>query len=192
MLPSDVIKKFIEHSDGLSWTYHDSIPVAELEDTATNRSVFLDTDAISVVRKLVLSAYWHGRKYDSNEYLTPESEVAVHDVIRERERQIDMWGEDIEREELHTMYELFTILGEEVGEVARAILSMRINTPESSTIRDVYKETCEVAAVAVRLMETIQLVMFDDMDEDTYDELRNQRLEDRLNELSLRFRKVEG
>ncbi len=188
MVPSDVVKKFVKENAELSWTYYEFVPFVELRDTATNKSVFLDNDAISVVRKLVLTAYWSGRRSGRiQDYPTRESEVAIHDVLGERARQISLWGRDDEREEMHSMYELYAILGEEVGEVAEAILKRRSDDGGTTTLRNVYKELSEVAAVAVRSMEVIQLMLFSDMDEDVYDDFKNQSLDERVNALASKF-----
>ena len=68
------------------------------------------------------------------------------DIIEERERQKVIWGEDSDNFH-HNEYLAYTVLGEEVGEIAKALLDKdRENLKE---------ELIQVAAVCVKWLEMI-------------------------------------
>lgn len=72
---------------------------------------------------------------------------AVGDVLNERERQNQKWGEQNHDDGWWT-----AILAEEVGEAAQAALHGRFGGRAAGTLRD---ELVQVAAVAVQWIECI-------------------------------------
>jgi NTP pyrophosphatase (non-canonical NTP hydrolase) len=74
-------------------------------------------------------------------------ENAVHDVISERHRQDDKWGE-----QNHDPFTYLTILMEEVGELAQAALHMRYGGRAAENLRG---EAVHTAAVALAIIECI-------------------------------------
>lgn len=70
---------------------------------------------------------------------------ALHDVNRERERQDAKWGE-----QKHDLCTWVTILTEEVGELAQAVLHDTFGGPHAEEVR---MEAIHVAAVAVQISE---------------------------------------
>lgn len=75
-------------------------------------------------------------------------EVAHHAVHQELQRQIEKWGV-----QSHDLPVYLTVLVEEVGEVAEAVLEAR-HDPETWTPR-IRKEAIQVAAVAMAIVEGI-------------------------------------
>lgn len=72
---------------------------------------------------------------------------AVQDVIAERLRQDEKWGE-----QNHDPFIYLTILIEEVGELAQAVLHGRFGGPAANKLRD---EAVHVAAVALAIVECL-------------------------------------
>ena len=72
------------------------------------------------------------------------------DVLREQNRQLDKWGL-----QNHHPHQYLTILTEEVGEVAEAILKTE-GEGNTMTWDDVIKELVEVQAVAQSMIESIK------------------------------------
>lgn len=70
-------------------------------------------------------------------------EIVLSAVTAERDKQDRKWG--VRRDQSHPLW--FTILGEEVGEVANAILEGKH--------KGLYKELIQVAAVAVAFAEAL-------------------------------------
>lgn len=70
------------------------------------------------------------------------------DILQERERQRAKWGDEIPRDN----FLWTTILTEEVGEVARAAHDI---TFADATIDNLREELIQVAAVAVRWLESL-------------------------------------
>lgn len=75
-----------------------------------------------------------------------QEEIIAH-IRAERGRQDATWGTGD-----HTLPEWLTILTEEVGELAAAILCKRFGNDDHTEL-DWQKECIQVAAVAVRILE---------------------------------------
>ncbi len=71
--------------------------------------------------------------------------IAMADVLAERRRQDHVWGPPNREPEM-----FITILMEEVGEAAKAILHRRFGGPEAKGLRN---ELVQVAAVALSMLE---------------------------------------
>lgn len=70
---------------------------------------------------------------------------ALSEIAQERARQDDKWGE-----QNHNMADYYTILGEEFGEVGKAICEHRLQNKGAAPIR---AELIQTAAVAVAMVE---------------------------------------
>lgn len=82
---------------------------------------------------------------------------ALTEVVEERRRQDRKWGPPEDRQHL-TFSDLVTILTEEVGELAEAVLEERFAGSQSSEKGyDVRQEAVQVAAVAVAIIEHTDL-----------------------------------
>ena len=78
-------------------------------------------------------------------------ENAIHDIIFERHRQDDKWGE-----QNHDPITYSTILMEEVGELAQASLHMRFGADrDKDCAGNLRKEAVHAAAVALAIIECI-------------------------------------
>jgi NTP pyrophosphatase (non-canonical NTP hydrolase) len=77
-------------------------------------------------------------------------EQAIQDVLEERRRQDGKWGE-----QNHDPFTYLTILMEEVGEAAQAALEARYGADDASRLAQFRKETVQVAAVAVAILECL-------------------------------------
>lgn len=77
-------------------------------------------------------------------------EELVEEIITERIRQDQAWGA-----QEHTLPEWLTILVEEVGELAAAILGVRFGNDDHIEL-DWRKEAISVAAVVVSMLEQVQ------------------------------------
>ena len=64
-------------------------------------------------------------------------------IINERDRQDNKWGE-----QNHTAYKWLAILGEEVGEVNKAVLE--------DNYSEVIEELIQIGAVAVAMIESLE------------------------------------
>lgn len=71
----------------------------------------------------------------------------LEEVAEERARQDTRWGE-----QNHSVSVWYAILGEEVGEVGRAICDMKFKARPSENYRE---ELIQVAAVAVAMVESL-------------------------------------
>lgn len=80
------------------------------------------------------------------------TQSVLNEVFSERFRQDAMWGE-----QNHSPTEWASILGEEVGEVSRAINEITFNHPgyREKARQDYRRELVEVAAVAVAMVESL-------------------------------------
>jgi len=74
--------------------------------------------------------------------------IALSDVMKERNRQLELWGD-----QTHTNEIWLTVLTEEVGEVARAILEHKYNKACKDNIE---KELIQVAAVAIAVIQDLR------------------------------------
>jgi NTP pyrophosphatase (non-canonical NTP hydrolase) len=74
---------------------------------------------------------------------------ALEDVIEERVRQEQKWGV-----QNHDPFKWAAVLGEEVGEVNKAILEMHFGE-DPAMVADVRAELIQVAAVAVAFVECL-------------------------------------
>jgi NTP pyrophosphatase (non-canonical NTP hydrolase) len=74
---------------------------------------------------------------------------AVLDVLAERKRQEEKWGE-----QNHDPYRYLTILMEEVGEYAEAVLQTEFGGPRGGLER-MRTEAIHVAAVALAILECL-------------------------------------
>lgn len=93
-------------------------------------------------------------QYDVREAASPFLQSAMDDVVRERRRQITIWGP----QNNNSYFEFMSILGEEYGELCEAVNETCFDhpkKPERGGADNVYKEACHVAAVAVKMMEKI-------------------------------------
>lgn len=70
------------------------------------------------------------------------------EVEDERYAQETMWGQ-----QNHPVEDYYTILGEEFGEVGKAICEWRLQ--KIGTLRDIRKELIQVAAVAAAMVESL-------------------------------------
>ena len=77
------------------------------------------------------------------------TESVLTEVGDERKRQDDRWGE-----QNHSLPVYYTILAEEVGEVAKAILEHRFGSIRGN-LEEVREELIQSAAVAVAMVERI-------------------------------------
>lgn len=73
----------------------------------------------------------------------------LDDIASERDRQDEKWGDQRSR----TLHHYFTILGEEVGEVANAVLER--------DYRGLREELIQVAAVAMGMIEALDYQLGD-------------------------------
>ena len=73
----------------------------------------------------------------------------LNEVRKERERQLGKWGV-----QNHNMLEWCVILGEEVGEVNRAVYEHHFNK-EKGKLEEYREELIQVAAVAVAMVECL-------------------------------------
>ena len=83
-----------------------------------------------------------------------ESESWVEDlaaVNKELQRVLDRFGA-----QSLTLFDWASVLGEEYGEVCKAINDYEFGTSGESDLRDVYKEAIQVAAVAVHMAAVIR------------------------------------
>jgi NTP pyrophosphatase (non-canonical NTP hydrolase) len=100
------------------------------------------------MRKVIDDAFRQGEattKFIESQKLSGEHAETVMAIFREIERQNTKWGD-----QSHHLPELwYAILGEEVGEVAKAILEKK---PD-----ELVKELVEVAAVSVQMIRAMQI-----------------------------------
>lgn len=75
----------------------------------------------------------------------------IESIARERERQIEIWGDRTNPGDGHTGAEWVTILSEEVGELAEAVLNYHFSGEYNENI---YDEAIQVAAVSVAIAES--------------------------------------
>ena len=83
--------------------------------------------------------------------------TAIDAVVGERCRQIEIWGSQNDA----SLFEFMSILGEEYGELCEAVNETcfkKPKHPERGGLDNCYKEACHVAAVAVKLMERIEMM----------------------------------
>jgi NTP pyrophosphatase (non-canonical NTP hydrolase) len=80
------------------------------------------------------------------------SKNIANEISTERDRQDNLWGE-----QNHFLPLFYTILLEEVGEVARGILKYTFDPIENRNnhMTETRKELIEVAAVAIAMIENI-------------------------------------
>ena len=71
--------------------------------------------------------------------------LILANIIRERERQDDLWGKATERD--YTPEKWLAVLVEEVGEVAKSI--------QDGEVENLKEELTQVAAVAIAFLETL-------------------------------------
>lgn len=74
----------------------------------------------------------------------------IDDVIDERERQDEKWGE-----QNHFTERWATIIGEEYGEMCEAINEFRFN-PTLETEEDIYTETIQTMASCMAMLECME------------------------------------
>lgn len=99
-------------------------------------------------------------QYDTREAATPYLQSAIDDVVRERRRQIAIWGPQND----NSYFEFVSILGEEYGELCEAVNETCFDhpkRPDRGGADNVYKEACHVAAVAVKMMERINRSVYE-------------------------------
>ncbi len=90
---------------------------------------------------------FHPELLQAREALTRLSQASLSDVLAERERQEEKWGE-----QNHDPFTYLAILTEEVGELSEAALHSRFGGPEADNIR---AEAVQVAAVALAIVECL-------------------------------------
>lgn len=78
---------------------------------------------------------------------------AIALVIKERQRQFELYGDQSGR----SCYEFLAILGEEYGELCEAVAEtfMSGRHPERGGLDNIVKEAVHVAAVAVQMIEAL-------------------------------------
>lgn len=74
----------------------------------------------------------------------------LHEVMGERERQEEKWGE-----QNHGPFVWLAIIGEEKGEADEAALQAHFEPEAGQTLHDYRKELIEVAATAVSAIESL-------------------------------------
>ncbi|EKN86873.1 hypothetical protein LEP1GSC034_0876 [Leptospira interrogans str. 2003000735] len=77
-------------------------------------------------------------------------EKIIQEILREREKQDQEWGE-----QNHIPIEWCAILGEEVGEVNKAALETHFKYDGKNDLSDYRKELIQVAAVALAMIECL-------------------------------------
>ena len=84
---------------------------------------------------------------------------AIDSVIKERLRQIELWGDQSDNH----LFEWMSILGEEYGELCEAVNETCFKNgthPERGGDEKIIKEAVHVAAVAVSIIESEYKKMF--------------------------------
>ena len=84
--------------------------------------------------------------------------VAINQINQERERQIKKWGE-----QCHDISTWCAILMEEVGELSEAALHCKFGGPKANGLK---KEAIQAAAVAMQIVEMLELNLINDVDWD--------------------------
>lgn len=74
--------------------------------------------------------------------------VALYDIVLERKAQDEKWGSQREV----SFKDWISILGEEFGELCTEVLMT--SEDETSIPENLYQEACQVAAVALNIMES--------------------------------------
>lgn len=96
------------------------------------------------------------RKFKKLELLrySPHLQNAINAVIAERVNQLELFGD-----QSSLPLELWpSIMGEEFGEFCEAVTETCAENgrhPERGGIRNIYREACQIAAVAVQVMEIL-------------------------------------
>lgn len=75
---------------------------------------------------------------------------ALEDVIQERVRQEQKWGQ-----QNHDMFLYLTILGEEYGETCKAALESRFSESREKALKELREEAVQTAAVALAIVECL-------------------------------------
>lgn len=86
-----------------------------------------------------------------NHNLYPEHSAILNDVLNERQRQNEKFGAD--RNQHPFLWN--TILGEEVGEVAKGSLDIYFGDNPAAAMENYRKELIEVAAVAIAAIQDL-------------------------------------
>ena len=89
---------------------------------------------------------FRGKQID-NEKVTPK---IIGDVMGERKRQDEKWGE-----QNHNAFVWACIIGEEYGEMCKAINEFSFN-PTPKTEQDIYNETIQTMASCMAMLECIE------------------------------------
>lgn len=82
--------------------------------------------------------------------IEPEKKKIIADVLAERKRSDEKWGE-----QNHGAYRWASIIGEEYGEMCKAINEFGFN-PTLETKQDVYSETIQTIASCMAMLECME------------------------------------
>jgi len=82
--------------------------------------------------------------------------AVVHAVLREIDRQVGKWGV-----QSHSQANWYAILGEEFGEVGKAVCEIALNKVTDLTTDDLRDELIHTAAVCIAMAESLRRVGFD-------------------------------
>lgn len=80
--------------------------------------------------------------------MTTDGTKAVFDVLKERKRQDEKWGE-----QNHDPFLYLTILGEEYGEACQAALHAKFNGESIGSYREELVQTCAVALAMIQCLD---------------------------------------
>jgi hypothetical protein len=81
---------------------------------------------------------------------------AIHDLLKEIDRQVGKWGV-----QSHSQANWYAILGEEFGEVGKAICEIALSTRGVFTTENLRDELIHTAAVAIAMVESLERAGFD-------------------------------
>lgn len=85
---------------------------------------------------------------------TRHIQFVIDDIVRERRRQLAIWGEQSD----NTQFEWMSILGEEFGELCQAVNETNFRNAahsERGGYNNMYMEAIQVAAVAAAFAESV-------------------------------------
>lgn len=82
--------------------------------------------------------------------IEPEKKKIIDDVLMERKRQDEKWGE-----QNHNAYVWASIIGEEYGEMCKAINEFGFN-PMPETEQEIYSEAIQTIASCMAMIECME------------------------------------
>lgn len=84
---------------------------------------------------------------DKNLFINDKQELAIKEILKERVRQFNKWGDQD-----HSMEIWLAILTEEVGEFAECVLDNKFGGKHKENLQ---AELTQVAAVALQILEKL-------------------------------------